>query len=59
MSSTAAALVGATVELHGLQARPELNGRAGVAGRFNAPAGRYVNDGSGPFEIKEANLRVP
>jgi hypothetical protein len=49
------------VELFGLQARPELNGRKGVAQSFLASAGRYavlLDDGAGPFRIKPANLSV-
>ena len=54
-------LSGPRVELHGLQARPELNGRGGVVGRLNATSGRYsvtLADGSGPFDLKAQNFRV-
>jgi hypothetical protein len=51
-------LAGARVVLHGLAARPELNGSAGVAGRLSL--GRYavtLDGGIGPFDLKPENLR--
>ena len=48
------------VRIVGLQARPELNGRCGVAGRFDAAKGRYAVAVEGEAEavlLKSANLQ--
>ena len=52
-------LSGRRVRIDGLQARPELNGRCGVAGRFNAAKGRYEVAVEGEAEavlLKPASL---
>jgi hypothetical protein len=57
---------GAAVELHGLVAKPELNGRAGVVVRYAEKEGQYAvtvegqEPGSKPqlLNIKRANLRL-
>ena len=49
------------VEVHGLQARPEFNGRVGIATAFDRNAGRYAVDiggGNKPLKVREANLRL-
>eukprot|EP00966_Prymnesium_polylepis_P236881 5478472-Prymnesium_polylepis.1 len=53
-------LVGHTVRLHGLGARPELNGRHGRAMRYDAEAGRVavVIKDVGKMAIKPSNLTV-
>jgi hypothetical protein len=51
--------VGQSVELHGLVNKPELNGRRGVVVAFISKTGRSavkLDDGSGPFDIKQENL---
>ena len=53
-------LSGRRVRIGGLQARPELNGRCGVAGRFDAAKGRYAVTVEGEAEavlLKPANLQ--
>ena len=53
-------LVGARVELHGLRAKPELNGQRGVVTDFDASTGRcsvQLEDGRGPYNIKPGNLK--
>ena len=53
-------LSGRRVRIGGLQARPELNGRCGVARRFNAAKGRYEVAVEGEAEVvllKPANLQ--
>ena len=43
------------MELHGLVARPELNGRKGIAQSFLSTSGRYavvLDDGAGPFQVR-------
>ena len=53
-------LSGRRVRIGGLQARPELNGRCGVAGRFDAAKGRYevaVGGGAEAVLLKPANLQ--
>ena len=54
-------LSGCRVRILDLKGRPELNGRCGVAGRFNAAKGRYAVTVEGEVEavlLKPANLRV-
>ena len=66
MHATAAAptpknLSGRRVRIDGLKGRPELNGRCGVAGRFDAAKGRYEVVMEGEAEavlLKPANLKV-
>ena len=51
---------GTRVELHGLKARPELNGQRGVVEGFDAASGRCkvkLEDGRGPFKLKVGNLK--
>ena len=60
-SETATALppIGTRVELRGLKAKPELNGRRGVVTAHVAESGRcrvQVDDGRGVFSLKPANL---
>ena len=53
-------LSGRRVRIDGLKARPELNGRCGVAGHFNAAKGRYEVAVGGEAEavlLKPANLQ--
>jgi len=53
-----APLIGQRVLIEGLQAKPELNGRHGVASSFDGSSGRYcvsLEDG-GSFKLKPANL---
>jgi aminoglycoside phosphotransferase len=54
--------IGARVELRGLQAKPELNGRRGVVVKFVGSSGRYrvqlVDEESGEFSLKAENLLV-
>ena len=53
-------LLGRRVRIDGLQARPELNGRNGVARRFDAAKGRYevgVEGEAEPLLLRPANLR--
>ena len=54
------ALSGSRVLINGLKGRPELNGRCGVAGRFDAAKGRYEVAVEGEAEavlLKSANLQ--
>ena len=51
---------GTRVELHGLKAKPELNGQRGVVAGFDAASGRCkvkLEDGRGPFKLKVENLK--
>jgi ankyrin repeat protein len=64
VQATAAAptpsLSGRRVRITGLKGRPELNGRCGVAGRFDAAKGRYEVAVEGEAEavlLKPANLQ--
>ena len=53
-------LSGHRVRISGLQARPELNGRCGVAGRYNVAKGRYEVTVEGEAEavlLKPASLQ--
>ena len=53
-------LSGRRVRIFGLKGRPELNGRCGVAGRFDAAKGRYEVAVEGEAEavlLKPANLQ--
>jgi ankyrin repeat protein len=53
-------LSGRRVSIDGLKGRPELNGRSGVAGRFDAARGRYEVAVEGEAEavlLKPANLQ--
>ena len=53
-------LSGSRVRIFGLKGRPELNGRSGVAGRFDAAKGRYEVAVEGEAEavlLKPANLQ--
>ena len=53
-------LSGCRVRINDLQARPELNGRYGVAGSFDAAKGRYavaVDGGVEAVLLKPANLQ--
>ena len=53
-------LSGRRVRIGGLKARPELNGRCGVAGRFDAAKGRYAVAVEGEAQavlLKPANLQ--
>ena len=48
------------MSIDGLKGRPELNGRSGVAGRFDAAKGRYevaVEGEAKAVLLKPANLR--
>merc|ERR1712185_115580 len=52
--------IGTRVELHGLKAKPELNGQRGVVEGFDAASGRCkvkLEDGRGPFKLKVENLQ--
>ena len=52
--------IGTRVELHGLKAKPELNGQRGVVEGFDAASGRCkvkLEDGRGPFKLKVENLK--
>ena len=52
--------IGTRVELHGLKAKPELNGQRGVVAGFDAASGRgkvKLEDGRGPFKLKMGNLK--
>ena len=51
-------LAGATVIIHGLQARQDLNGKTGVAASFDASSGRYhvTVEGETTLLVKSANL---
>ena len=52
--------IGTRVELHGLKAKPELNGQRGVVAGFDAASGRCkveLEDGRGPFKLKVENLK--
>ena len=54
-------LSGRCVSIDGLKGRPELNGRSGVAGRFDAAKGRYEVAVEGEAEavlLKPASLQV-
>jgi hypothetical protein len=60
-SEDAAPLSGKRVEMHGLLARPDLNGRTGDATQFSSESGRYtvvVEGGSETVALKPANLRL-
>ena len=52
--------IGARVELRGLQAKPELNGRRGVVVKFVSSSGRYRvqldGEGGEAFSLKAENL---
>ena len=51
---------GTHVELHGLQAKPELNGRRGVITKFVASSGRYsvqLDDDGSKIKVKPENLQ--
>ena len=53
-------LSGRRVRIDGLKGRPELNGRCGVAGRFDAAKGRYevaVEDEAEAVLLKPMNLQ--
>jgi len=53
-------LLGRRVRIDGLKGRPELNGRCGVAGRFDAAKGRYEVAVEGEAEavlLRPANLQ--
>ena len=53
-------LLGRHVRIDGLKGRPELNGRCGMAGRFDAAKGRYEVAVEGEAEavlLKPANLQ--
>ena len=52
---------GARVRVHGIVAKPELNGQRGVVTGFDASSGRcsvQLEDGRGPYKIKPENLEV-
>jgi len=54
-------LLGKRVVVNGLQAKPELNGRHGIASDFVESKGRYavnLEDGGGSFALKPDNLSV-
>lgn len=55
-------VIGARVSLHGLKAKPELNGRGGTIGGFGGGRIRRItvnmDDGSGVFNLKPENLKV-
>ncbi len=58
---TDAPLLGKRVVVSGIRAKPELNGRIGIAGTFDDAAGRYVvslEDGGGSFKVKPDNLAI-
>ena len=60
-SAPTPSLSGRRVRIDGLKGRPELNGRCGVAGRFDAAKGRYEVVVEGEAEavlLKPANLKV-
>merc|ERR1711965_756061 len=57
--SPAAITIGTRVELRGLQAKPELNGRRGVVVKFVGSSGRYrveLDDGGEQFSLKAESL---
>ena len=59
-SSSSPIPIGTRVELHGLKAKPELNGQRGVVEGFDAASGRCkvkLEDGRGPFKLKVENLK--
>ena len=59
---TTAIAPGARVELHGLQKAPELNGKSGVAERWDARQGRWqvrIDGDSKPRGLRLENLSVP
>ena len=59
-SSPPPPIPGTRVELHGLKAKPELNGQRGVVEGFDAASGRCkvkLEDGRGPFKLKVENLK--
>ena len=61
MTSTRAPLVGRRVMLQGLTAKPELNGRGGVAFSFDANRGRYqvrVHGSGATLSVKPSNLAL-
>jgi len=52
---------GARIRLHGLQAKPELNGKEGICVEQKVDTGRWLvrlEGGSGEFAFKEANLQL-
>ena len=54
-----APLLGKRVVIQGLQAKPELNGKRGIAGGFDDSKERYavaLEDGGGSFKLRAANL---
>ena len=54
--------IGTTVELRGLQAKPELNGQRGVVTEFIASTGRcsvQMESGGEPLSIKPHNMKAP
>ena len=56
-----ASLVGERVLLHGISARPELNGTVGRAVSFSADKGRYTVDlgeGVGELSVKPSNCSL-
>ena len=58
---TDAPLLGKRVLVSGLQSKPELNGKHGLAGAFVESKGRYavaLEDGSGQFSLKADNLEA-
>ena len=58
---TTAIAPGARVELHGLQKAPELNGKSGVAERWDARQGRWqvrIDGDSKPRGLRSENLSV-
>ena len=58
---TTAIAPGARVELHGLQKAPELNGKSGVAERWDARQGRWqvrIDGDSRPRGLRSENLSV-
>lgn len=56
-----APLLGKRVVVGGLQAKPELNGKAGIASAFDDDKERYavsLEDGTGSYKLRAANLEV-
>ena len=55
-------IIGTKVELHGIKAKPELNGQRGVVVQLIADSTRcrvQLNNGQGQFSVKLQSLRIP
>lgn len=59
VAETASLSQGASVVVHGLEGRPELNGQPGVVGKYDEAKGRYavqLGGGGAPMLLKAENL---